>query len=360
MNPTPIIKKRKFRLARFLIVKKVHLLALTTAAKYGVLSDVWYVFSGQFRREHKAALNGRLKHKNSLKAKNSSGAVYTLRRNTHRLEKGLIMKPRRPVFALDFIEQTVSVYKAIIGNDIERPENEKTLMWARDVLQEYFACVDLGNEVIAKAKESFSSCQGLASGETELRPYVRDLDERVGVSIDDLHQLAIRRRSCRWFRSDPVPRKLIDRAVEIGTLAPSACNRQPYEFRIFDHPELAQQIGAIPGGTAGFNHNFPCVIVLVGDLAAFPYDRDRHVPYIDASLAAMGFQFALEAQGLSSCCINWPEVESREKALCQALGLNGSQRVIMLIAVGYPDPDAMVPYSQKKTLNEIRSYNQTC
>ena len=70
----------------------------------------------------------------------------------------------------------------------------------------------------------------------------------------------------------------------------------------------------------------------------------------------MGFQFGLEVQGLSSCCINWPDLESRERAIEKLLGLNIYQRVIMLIALGYPDDQAMVPYSQKKAMNEIRSY----
>ena len=70
----------------------------------------------------------------------------------------------------------------------------------------------------------------------------------------------------------------------------------------------------------------------------------------------MGFQFGLEVQGLSSCCINWPDIATKEKTVERVLGLNANQRVIMMIAFGYPDDQAMVPYSQKKPLDEIRSY----
>ena len=140
--------------------------------------------------------------------------------------------------------------------------------------------------------------------------------------------------------------------------APSACNRQPFEFYFYDEPELVKKIASIPGGTVGFAHNFPCIMAIVGDFAAFPYDRDRHVPYIDGSLAAMGLQFALEVQGISSCCINWPDVQEKERAIANAIGLRPDQRVIMLLAVGYADPSGLVPYSQKKTLPELRQYNK--
>ena len=55
---------------------------------------------------------------------------------------------------------------------------------------------------------------------------------------DGLRELAERRRSVRWFADRPVPHDLIDKALEVGLQAPSACNRQPFAFRFFDDPEL--------------------------------------------------------------------------------------------------------------------------
>jgi hypothetical protein len=73
----------------------------------------------------------------------------------------------------------------------------------------------------------------------------------------------------------------------------------------------------------------------------------------------MAFQFALEVQGVSTCCINWPDMAAQEHQMAQALGLRPDERVVMLISLGYPDPEGMVPYSQKKPLDEICSYNRT-
>jgi nitroreductase len=97
--------------------------------------------------------------------------------------------------------------------------------------------------------------------------------------------------------------------------------------------------------------------VIVGKLYAYPYNRDRHVIYIDASLAAMAMQFALEVQGVSTCSINWPDIPERERKMAEALNLAKDERVVMCMSAGYPDSDGMVPYSQKKHINELRSYN---
>jgi nitroreductase len=82
------------------------------------------------------------------------------------------------------------------------------------------------------------------------------------------------------------------------------------------------------------------------------------VPYIDASLAAMAFQLALETRGVGSCCINWPDVEEQEAAMARALRLAPHERVVLCLSVGYPDPEGLVAFSQKKSLDEIRSYNR--
>jgi nitroreductase len=299
------------------------------------------------------------------------------------------MRPRRPVFAKDYILETAQLYRSVVKSyGVTKTESVK---WSHDVLAEYF-CVVHDEPVVLEAKSIFEdantseandkhttnqavdSPQPPLSSETSetaskltqprrnsiKKPYQRDLSLDCKPTADELEQLAIRRRSCRWFLQKPVPRTLIDRAMIIGGYAPSACNRQPFEFRFYDEPDLLRSIAAIPGGTAGFHHNFPCVAVLLGHFSAFPFDRDRHVPYIDASLAAMGFQLGLEVQGVSSCCINWPDVAEKEKAISRLLGLQTDERVIMMMSIGYPDPTGMVPYSEKKALDEIRSYNKTC
>ena len=97
------------------------------------------------------------------------------------------------------------------------------------------------------------------------------------------------------------------------------------------------------------------MVAVVGKLDAFFSDGDRHLIYIDGSLAAMSFMLALETLGLSSCPINTPGMEAVEERLHDALGLANYERPVMLVALGYPDRTALVPCSQKR-LDDLRRY----
>jgi nitroreductase len=150
-----------------------------------------------------------------------------------------------------------------------------------------------------------------------------------------------------------VPEDLIKKALLTALQAPSACNRQPFFFRYFDNPTDAARVASIAMGTTGYAHQIPALLVLLGDWSCFEDERDRHLPYIDGSLAAMQLMLALETLGLASCPINWPDLEPLERKMERELNLPPYIRPIMLIAVGYPDPDGGVAYSAKKSPESV-------
>ena len=316
-------------------------------------SSLYYTFfSDSFGREHQAAIKGRLKY--YLQNEVNKEANYLLRRNIHRIEKGLIMKNRRPTFAMDYIEETVNAYNQFISVKTEG-SSAKNTKWYKDVLTRYFEVVDITNPKLRELKNLFQA-NAEASSSVSSIPYKRNFDLRK-VTYEDLYDLAKLRRAVRWYENKPVPRDLIDKAIALAALSPSACNRQPFEFRVFDQKELVQKVATISWGTLGFSENFPAIAVLVGKLEAYFDERDRHVIYIDGSLAAMSFMFALETLGLSSCPINWPDINEFEEKMADILNLEKNERPIMLISFGYPDKQGLVPFSEKKDIEELRNYN---
>ena len=168
------------------------------------------------------------------------------------------------------------------------------------------------------------------------------------MTYDQMLALAKQRRSVRWFLDKPVDRELVDKALVVARQSPSACNRLPYEFLVFDDPDQVKRIGSIPFGAAGYSHQIPTLMVVKGRLDDYFSPRDRHVPYIDASLALMSFMLALETLGLSSSVINWPDFEPLECTMARTLGLEPYERVIMLMAVGHADPTGMVASSAEE------------
>lgn len=308
-----------------------------------------------FNREQWAVLSGRRAYYTNLRRRRITHVE--LRRNVHRLEKGILMRPRRDAFARDYILETVEFYAMAVHRAPTDPIIDASeLQWAHDVLAEYFDVVTVTDSVVGRARAMFTAVTG-GPVEGNVKPYEHGAIPDSGVTYEQMLALAHQRRSVRWFLDKPVERDLIDKALAVGRQSPSACNRLPYEFLVFDDPDQVKKVGSIPFGAAGYAHQIPTLIVVKGNLDSYFSPRDRHVIYIDASLAAMAFMFGLETLGLSGSVINWPDFEPLERKMAKTLHLAPHERVIMLMAVGYADPTGMVAFSQKKDLEVLRTFN---
>lgn len=330
------------------LIDMISAAAVSIFATNRYMANIYYFFfSRNFDREHLAVLKGRAAYYHAFHDIGDSSPL--LRRNVHRLEKGLIMQPRREIFAEAYIQETVQCYIRAM----EHPGYcEDELRWATDVLDEYFRVVKQTPPIL-KAQRDYAAgraqLQRISDVElSKFQPYPRVRCPETDVSFDQVTTLFRRRRSVRWYKQQPVPSGLIQQAINAAALAPSACNRQPYRFIVADDPDHATKIAECAGGTAGYAQQIPAILVVVGDLSAYPKERDRHLIYIDASLASMQLILAAETLGLSTCLINWPDVDSAERKLQRILGLPEYERVVMLISIGYADPEGGIPYSQKK------------
>ncbi|MDP5291627.1 nitroreductase family protein [Oceanimonas sp. CHS3-5] len=331
---------------------------LTLANKSRFFSSLYCLISDEFSNEYQAVLKGCQAYHESL---NNIGVTCSLlRRNTHRLEKGLIMKPRRSVFAESFIKETVICYKdAIASKNLDKSEKK----WATDVLDEYFKVVG-DTKVILDARQVYKKVRNNINAdlknesitpavESSFKPYLYKELKKIKIGFDELENLFLHRRSVRWYKEQHVPKELVQKAANIASLAPSACNRQSYRFVFCNNTQKAVEIAKCAGGTMGFAENLPAIITIVGDLSAYPFERDRHLIYIDGSLGAMQLMLALETLGLSSCSINWPDVQANERKIRQIIELEDYERVVMLLAVGYADIYGGIPFSQKKIDEQI-------
>ncbi|WIG16367.1 nitroreductase family protein [Kocuria rosea] len=327
----------------------------------GKSRNAWYrrprltIVSSAYVRETRATAAGISKYKQN----HSSGQNrYLLRRNVHMLEKGLTMEPRRETFAVGYVEETVDALKLVIETD-PRAVDDLEVRWMINVLSDYFvATAESKDATIRRAHQTFallgSDVLGQFSG---YGPHVPEFST-APLTIEQLENLAHSRRSIRWFDGRHVSSATVDRAMCVAAESPTACNRQPYRFAIFNDSASAARIAALAMGTAGYVHQLVGLAVVVGQLGAFFDERDRHLIYIDGSLAAMSFIYGLEAQGVASCIINWPDIPERELKMARALNLEKHERVVMLIAYGYPKPGSLAPRSIKSALESIREFRK--
>lgn len=174
------------------------------------------------------------------------------------------------------------------------------------------------------------------------------------LSSDMLRQLCIARRSVRAYRNGPVPLDDIRRAVAVAQLSPSACNRQPWRVHVYDGRQKIDAMLALQNGNRGFGHLVPTLLVLTADANGFFDGSERHQPYIDAGLFTMSLLLALQSQGLATCCLNWcvttPDLD-REAHMRGDIPL--SEKIVMFMAVGYADDEALAPRSARRHLDSF-------
>lgn len=328
------------------ILKKIIYKLSIIASKNRWLTVFYYTINTKgFQHEQHNVLRGVIKNKTD---KNN---IANFRRAIHRIEKGLITQPLKPIFAESYILETVLTYKRLLNDDCDKT----TLLWGKGILIQYFEIVEK-TDIITKAYSEFLK---LIEFETSNLPSTYFANERVRskITIDDFFELNKQRRSIRYYQNKEVPREIVEKAIKIALQSPSACNRQPFSFRVIDDPSMLRTAASLPMGATTFSDNIPMMVFIIGDLSSYFDERDKHIIYIDASLAAMNFILALEVQGLSSCIINWSDIPKRNKRLKKFLKLEDWEQCVMTISLGYTLPECGIASSIKKDVESVTKYN---
>ena len=311
-------------------------------ARSPLLSSLYYCFiSRQFRREHFGVLTACSRSESGRLA----SVLGNLRRNIHRIEKGLCTHPRKPVFARDYILETVRALRQIS----EESCSIETCEWGRGVLETYFQTVPREGP-IARAYDEF---QALFKDDDSGGESLDQDEERITVSYDAFMDLCCARKSVRYYEDRAVPRDVIEKALAAALQSPSACNRQAFELLLVDDKALLGAASRLPMGSETFAENMQGLVFVIGDLSAYFDERDRHIIYIDGGLMAMSFCLALKTMGVASCIINWPDIAERDASLAQMFDLPPHRRCVFCISIGYADRSVAVPSSCKKTVDSV-------
>ncbi|ACF14436.1 nitroreductase [Chloroherpeton thalassium ATCC 35110] len=192
--------------------------------------------------------------------------------------------------------------------------------------------------------------------------------------------MARKRRSIRNFSSKPVPHEVIENCVRAAGTAPSGANLQPWKFVVVSNPEIKQKIreGAekeeeifyyrwapnkwldalTPFGTSGskpFLTKAPYLIVVFAEMYGVTEDGEKMKHYyVEESVGiATGLLItALHHAGL----VSLTHTPSPMDFLNKLLGRPDNERPVMILVVGYPDKNAVVPNIERKSLSEIATF----
>jgi nitroreductase len=156
----------------------------------------------------------------------------------------------------------------------------------------------------------------------------------------EMLDLIIRRQSDRKYSNRLIETEKLERIIEAGRMAPSACNAQPWKFIIVTDPKLIEQIAEAASakliGMNMFVSQAPAQIVIVRENSNFSSKvgstiKSKDYSHIDIGIASENICLQARAEGIGSCIIGWFD----EKQLRKILGIPSSKRVELIITLGY-------------------------
>jgi nitroreductase len=146
----------------------------------------------------------------------------------------------------------------------------------------------------------------------------------------DALELLKSRRSIRKYKSTDVEEEKIQKCLEAAQWAPSASNKQPWEFMIVRNVDFRLKMAELHP-YAKFLKESPVVFIPLTDPTIHP---DYHQS--DTALATIQFMIMAHSLGLGTC---WAGVINRSKlenTIKEMLNIPAKLRVLALVAVGYP------------------------
>ena len=162
------------------------------------------------------------------------------------------------------------------------------------------------------------------------------------------------RRSIRKYKAEPVSRATMDTILMCGINAPNGMNRQSWEVRVVDKPEVMAEIKEYmkaanpdvkPEMIEGCFRGAPTMVFVANDPA---YDFSA----IDCGLLSENIMLSAWSLGVGSVCLgspvrfllNSPEAMTR-------LGFSEGYRPIICIGLGYPDES---PEAKPRDTGKVR------
>ena len=188
-----------------------------------------------------------------------------------------------------------------------------------------------------------------------------------------------RRRTVRQFSDRPVPRAVLDACLQAAGTAPSGANLQPWHFVVVADPTLKRQIRlAAETEEERFYKTAPAEWLA----ALAPLGTDAQKPYLEkapyliaifaqrygttASGDRLPHYYMMESVGIATGIlitalhhaglVTLTHTPNPMGFLNQMLGRPPAERPVMLLVVGYPAADAVVPDIHRKPLEGIVTY----
>ncbi|MFQ5680317.1 MAG: nitroreductase family protein [Gemmatimonadota bacterium] len=189
-----------------------------------------------------------------------------------------------------------------------------------------------------------------------------------------------RRRTVRHFSDRPVPRALVEECIRTAGTAPNGANLQPWHFVAVADRKVKRRIreGAEREERSFYRERAPREWLE----ALAPLGTDEHKPFLEHApwlVAIFARRYGLRPDGTRekhyyvqesvgiatgmlvtafhhAGLVTLTHTPSPMGFLNEILGRPSNERPFLLLVVGYPAPDALVPDISRKKLREIATF----
>lgn len=162
----------------------------------------------------------------------------------------------------------------------------------------------------------------------------------------ELYQGLLTRRSIRKYQNRKIPRQDLSEIIKAAQYAPSAHNKQPWEFLVIEDRQTLSSLRTVQRWTS-FAKDAACAIIVCGNTEqTFSRDKDGEkwdYADIDCSLAAENLMLAAHAKGIGSCFCGASPMPLVVNGLRELLHLPQHIRPVAVIIMGYPDEQPLQP-----------------
>lgn len=137
------------------------------------------------------------------------------------------------------------------------------------------------------------------------------------------------RRSIRRYTKEPIAKEVIQRLLEAGMSAPSACDFQPWHLIVIDDRKILDEIPSFHKH-AGMLSEAPLAILVCGEPDTSRYWQQ------DCAAVSQNILLAAHALGLGAVWLGLYPREQRTQPVQKLLGIPEAVTPLSLIAIGYP------------------------
>jgi nitroreductase len=156
--------------------------------------------------------------------------------------------------------------------------------------------------------------------------------------------VAHKRRACRNFKSDPVPREMVDKVLDAARRAPTASNGAYRRLMVVDDPRLIKVIRQVSPSLIA---KPPALLLILTDLAIARRTAGKLgdiCGFIDSGAAAENATLACTALGLGSGFAR----SNVDAAIREVLDLPDSYRCDVVMPFGYPEDNLPPPVKRRQ------------